>query len=283
MKLTFAFFAFFGLLITQDCICTTDMPLSEIKAQLQMSENDIYTRSTLEISTFVTSGIWKGGYYEGNPQDPEGNCSYPVKMLLDNREVNALYVCYLKCIIPYVFDKDVLELGPGRGAWSRAILSLKPKSFQCLDALPAEYNCFWDNIKKMENIHYHQIFDLSLSEIQDNSIDYVFSFGTFCHISPLLIQVYLQNLYPKLRNGAKCMIMYADFDKKNHYSAKYNQINEYGAKEDALSYYRKNPVPGAWYHMGKERMQHTLTEIGYNVISADVEANNRDPIVYFVK
>lgn len=261
-----------------------DKPLSKIKEELNFTQKDIAERGKNELSLFVNSGVWRGGYFEGNPQDPNGLCSYPKKMIYEQQLTNPLYVCYLECILPYVINKDVLELGPGRGAWSKAILSLNPKSFKCLDALSPEYNQFWNYVPKREKAKYFQIFDYSLSEIENNSIDYVFSFGVFCHISPLLVEEYLRNLYPKLRQGAKCFILYADYDKKNSYAEKYNVPGQLETKRDELQYYRINPnSPMGWYHMGINRMKETLLQIGYEVISPDVEVNERDPIAHFIR
>ena len=72
-----------------------------------------------EIASF--EGLWKGGYYEGDPLDPLsrstfGNYGY----------VSVLYATYLACIKPYITaETRALELGPGRGAWTKTMLSAK--------------------------------------------------------------------------------------------------------------------------------------------------------------
>lgn len=272
--------AFYFLCISFRLIAT-DVPLNTMKETLQLTKQDIYNRGKSEIAAFVSSGVWKGGYYEGDPQDPHGDSSYHKKMSYKGQQYNPLFICYSECIAPYVFDKDVLELGPGKGAWTKAIFSHHPKSITCVDALPAEYNEFWEYVGVNDAINYFQIQDFNLSEIPDESIDYVFSFGVFCHISPLLVQEYLKNLYPKLRKGALCFIMYADYDKKNLFAQKFD-MNQFEAKSNDLYYFRNKPSP-CWYHLGKERMNDALIEIGYKVISPDIEVNARDPIAFFIK
>ena len=69
-----------------------------------------------EINSF--NNVWKGGYFEGEVLDPVSHSSYgPLGYL------SVLYVLYLVSIKPYVTKKTtVLEIGPGRGAFTKAIL-----------------------------------------------------------------------------------------------------------------------------------------------------------------
>lgn len=163
----------------------------------------------------------------------------------------------------------------------------------CLDALSAEHNQFWDFVGNHKNITYFQIKDFLLNELEDNSIDFVFSFGTFCHISSLMCYEYFKNLYTKLRSGAQGFVMYADFDKKNKFAATYNRPDHAYEKFEAyaeLEFFRKqhdnddfSPAPSTWYHLGIERAEIMLKELGYEVINRDININERDPIIHFRK
>ncbi len=261
------------------------LPVSELPKRLQLSQEDIEARGRQEIASFISCNVWKGGYCEGNPLNPHGaSVSGFAFMDYKGQRLSPLYVCYLECIEPYVMGKDVLEIGPGQGGWSRAILSRYPRSFTCVDGLSAEHNEFWKHVGYRDNARYVQVSDFSLSQIADDSIDYVFSFGAFCHISPLLIREYLKNLYPKLRHGAQCFIAYADYAKYAEYYAKqYGDINPNIVVEDEFEHYHQPPGCGRWYHLGIDRAEAMLSELGYTVISADMQANERDPIMHFVK
>ena len=202
--------------------------------------------------------------------------------------VSPLYICYAECIKPFVNgNTNVLEIGPGRGAWSRAIIKLNPCSLICIDALSAEHNQFWNFVGNYKNITYFQIKDFLLNELKDDSIDFVFSFGTFCHISPLMCYEYFKNLYKKLRSGAQGFIMYADFDKKCKFASTYNMPQMCDKKHDELWLYQYEKTsdfigPG-WYHLGIDRAQAMFEELGYEVINKDVNINERDPILHFRK
>src|SRR5665213_3669253 len=70
------------------------------------------------LEKFNESGLWTGGYFEGNPLDPMGGSSYGVYGYN-----SVLYTIYSVCIRPYVTgETTALEIGPSRGAWTKAIL-----------------------------------------------------------------------------------------------------------------------------------------------------------------
>lgn len=78
--------------------------------------------------------LWPGGYYEGDPLDPMGPSNYNKLGYM-----SVLHATFLACIKPYVAPESVvLEIVPGRGAWTRAILSQHPREIWCLEAAAAE-------------------------------------------------------------------------------------------------------------------------------------------------
>lgn len=77
--------------------------------------------SMLENELRQFQGLWDGGYYEGDPLDPLSGSNYR-----QFGYMSILHATYLWCIKPYVAaDTVALELGPGRGAWTRALLPAK--------------------------------------------------------------------------------------------------------------------------------------------------------------
>ena len=56
-----------------------------------------------------------------------------------------------------------------------------------------------------------------MKEIPDNSIDYVFSYDAFCHVSYEGIQEYAENMYWKMKSGAVAFWMVADYEKYNRF------------------------------------------------------------------
>lgn len=250
-----------------------------------------------ELASF--EDIWPGGYFEGNPLDPMASSHYGAMGY-----ISVLHATYLCCIKPYVTPHvRVLEIGPGRGAWTKTMLGAR--EIWCLDALSAAHNGFWEYVGPAPHIHYVKVTDFSCSEVPDDTIDFLFSFGALVHVSFEGIHQYLRSLYPKLRNGANGFIMVGDYDQYRH-------ALETAATRDigrALGASRRGrpagllwrllgggrprveppvdeddePRPGRWYHAGVERTCALLDALGYVVVDPDVGVIPRDPIIHFRK
>jgi hypothetical protein len=223
----------------------------------------------------VFEGLWENGYFEGDPLNPYGNSRYFGPM----RYMSVLHVTYLTCIKPYVAEDTIaLEIGPGRGAWTRALLGAK--EVWCLDAVSAQDNRFWEYVGRNEKVRYFKVSDFSCSILPDNAFDYLFSFGVFCHLPFARIREYMENLHGKLKTGAHCFIMVADYEKYNAAFDKLpnmEKVPRLDTNEDQVM------RPGRWFHAGCKRTCDMLTEIGYRIVDPDVGALHRDPIIHFQK
>jgi hypothetical protein len=264
-----------------------------------MADKIVQQRLSEELKTF--SKVWEGGYFEGEVLDPVGYSTYgPLGY------ISILHALYLISIKPFVNKESiVLEIGPGRGAFTKAILSQNPREVWCLDAASAEQTSFFKYIEPDKKTKYIQVEDFSCSMLPDNYFNYFFSFGALCHVSFEGITEYLTNLYPKLKSGAECFIMIADYDKYNNclnnidgltiYKylpfRKLMNLNWKFYKRRFKSifsirhHYPENqePVPGRWFHAGIERTCELLKSLGYQIVSKDIEIIQRDPVIHFRK
>jgi phospholipid N-methyltransferase len=257
------------------------------------------------------SEAWEGGYFEGDPLDSMGESTYGVYGYN-----SSLFTIYLACIRPHVGSKTVaLEIGPGRGAWSKAILERDCAHLYAVDAAPAEHTRFWDYVGRDKRATYIVAEDFDLGEVPDSSIDFFFSFGVFCHLRPAMCESYIQSLARKMRVGANGFLMYADFDKYNYcldnadrtslkrffdhqtrkvwrpvkwaYSGTWRLFSgkmdlERVSKEKTQNL--ANPSgQTSWYHWGVENACNALLEAGMEIIEPDIKAISRDPITHFVK
>lgn len=275
-------------LLTSCNLSAVYLSIPELTRQLKLSREDIIERGKKEIKGFVDSRVWEGGYSEGDPLDKHGGSSYHVLMVYKGEILSPLYICFQECLKPNITSgTTVLEIGPGHGAWSKAILTLNPRSLICVDALSAEHNKFWHHVPNTGKTQYIQIHDFSLNEIKDDSLNFVFSFGTFCHISSLLCHEYLRNIYKKMKSGAHAFIMYADFYKKNRFAKKYQMLNHYTETGDELAFFKMqqetNNFAPTWYHLGIDRAQAVLADLGFVIVNVDININERDPIMHFYK
>lgn len=250
-----------------------------------------------QIATF--NKVWKGGYYEGNPEEPLTLSSYG-----EFGYISVLRATYLRCIKPYITSETtVLEIGPGRGAWTKTML--EAKEVWALDAVSAETSGFWKYVGQQTHVKYIQVEDFSCRMLPENYFDYMFSFGCLCHVPFAGIEQYAENLFPKLKSGSNCFWLVADYEKFNQtvnnpdkYSI-WRSISSMGKRFSVLGKMLEmatpnrpqpiaddideNPSPGRWFHAGIEKTCKMLESKGYKIIDKDVETSLRDPIIHFMK
>lgn len=235
-----------------------------------------------EIAGFERIGCWKGGYRIGysHKRNQRG-----VEMYLnENLDRNA-------CI---------LEIGCGGGQWSKYIYDLGiHNQFYCIDVLSEEHNKFWEYVgnEKRDKIIYYNVMDFDLSEIPDDSLDFVFSYDVFCHISYSGQYLYLKNLYKKCKKNCKLMIMYADPEKylksepehlyhvKEYLPGGRNKQYHYDEEliQSALNDCDGKPSNGRWYWIGMNKFLELCEMFSYNVLDRDLNIDKTNCITLFKK
>jgi len=221
-----------------------------------------------ELDSFQT--LWEGGF----------GCA-----IFSNEDSEADNVADI-CIKPYINKKMVvLEIGCGAGRYTKRLR--EAKKIYCFDALSAEHNRFWERFEKNEYIVYHQVKDFKCHELPNDSIEYIFSYDTFCHISYSGADAYLKNLYCKLKKGANCFIMIADFVKYSCEEGKKSLARRAGFSsfEELVIDYDGEPRSGRWYFYNTQRFCKLLEKYGYIIVNRDVvsELNIMSPIIHFRK
>ena len=257
--------------------------------------------SSLDRHLASLQGVWKGGFYAGDPFDrlhsPYGTFGY----------VAVPYAIAAACIRPYVgSDTVALEVGPGRGAYTRALLPAR--ELWCLDALSAEHNRFWEYVGEAPHVHYVQVTDFTCAMVPDDAVDFVFSYDALCHVPFDGIEAYAASLLRKLRPGAHAFWMVADFAKYRRFIAERPTVSPALTQEIArpwvrglvervarhvedrrLARYRafidapQGPEGSWWYDAGTTRTAEMLERHGYRVLDADVGIDPRSPILHFVR
>ena len=257
-------------------------------------------------------GFWQGGYYEGDPLDPFGRSSYSQMGF-----VSVLHAVYQVCIKPNVGSAtNVLEIGPGRGAWTKTMLAAR--EIWCVDVNSAEHNGFWAHVgaQHRDKVRYLQVDDFSCADLPDEHFDFLFSFGTFCHVPIEGQRLYLRNLLGKMRRGAVAAVMIGDFDKYNAAVRAHGNMSlvlrrypaalRAGRKlvdlgrtlRDAAYLLTGRRAPdvlfdqmrlrdkdaidrgqGAWFHWGVEETCRFAASVGWEVVNPDVGLCVRDPLI----
>lgn len=113
-------------------------------------------------------------------------------------------------IQPYVRPgMTVLEIGAGGGRWTQFLLpadqiivvEITPEFFGYLEA------------RFGRRFELYQTRGDELEGIQTGRVDYAFSFGTFVHTPPSVLEAYLQELFRVVRPGGLAVVQYADKSK----------------------------------------------------------------------
>lgn len=152
------------------------------------------------------------GHYGDHWGDPSiSTLRYHWRRLRHGREMPGnLSKVVKRYLRPHVEPGSVvLEIGPGGGRWTQFLIGAR-------EVVLVELNPqFFRYLRKRFRKHRHKLrfyktSGYELYEIEDGSIDFVFSFGTFVHIDPVGINEYLGEIRRVLRPGGTTTLQYAD-------------------------------------------------------------------------
>lgn len=112
-------------------------------------------------------------------------------------------------IIPNVeSDTHVLEIAPGHGRWSE-IMAERCRSLTLVDLSPSCIEYCRKRLSSYDHIHYCTTDGKTLPGVPNGSIDFLWSFDSFVHMSPDVIQAYLEEAHRVLRPGGKAILHHA--------------------------------------------------------------------------
>ena len=153
-------------------------------------------------------------------------------------------------------DHCAVEIGSGGGRWTRYMLGFR--KLYAVDYYSALLEEIAKNVKA-PNIKLIKNNGTDFPGIDDRSVDYLFSFGTFVHLDGYLIQAYLGNMKRILKAGARANVVI-------HYSDKtkvMGQLNE--------SFAENTPT----------KMRSMLVEADYEVCEEDLTTMWHNSIIRF--
>jgi len=178
---------------------------------------------------------------------------------------------FKKGILPKLkANSKVLELGPGAGSWSRAILKHLPEGK--LTTLDFQDVRPWLMPEKYDNrLGCIQVDDNSFSAVPDNSFDLFWSFGVLCHNNLSSITEILTNSLPKMKRGGYAVHQYGDWDKLEKWGwGKGNIPIEFKSKSDDEIWWPRN---------NQRSMSEIAVKAGWEVITPDLGLVERDSII----
>jgi len=178
---------------------------------------------------------------------------------------------FLNAVKPYLkSDSRVMELGPGKGAWSRAILSKIPAGE--LHILDFQDVTEWLNPERYNGrLHCHKVSDNSFSCVKNDYFDFFWSFGVLCHNNVEHIAEIMKNAIAKMKIGGIAAHQYADWKK----------LDAFGWEKGKVpTAFRSQPDNDIWWPRNDSATMSAIVEkCGWTVLSPDLDLIKRDSII----
>jgi SAM-dependent methyltransferase len=191
----------------------------------------------------------------------------------EERRIGGSYrKVFFKAVLPYIQPNSViLELGPGKGSWSRAILKYIPQGelhtvdFQDVKGWlkPEKYN---------GRLICHQVKENSFSGFKESYFDFFWSFGVLCHNNAENIREILHNSLQKVKKGGVAVHQYGDWEKLDIYGWEKGKV--------PIDFKKKSDNEIWWPRNNQEIMRAIAVESGWSVISSDLGLLKRDSIIF---
>jgi len=161
-------------------------------------------------------------------------------------------------VLPFVNSAQVaVEIGPGGGRWTRYLLGFK--TLYAVDFHQELLDQLKRNFGRHRNIRFIKNGGTDFPEIAPESVDYIFSFGTFVHLEFDLIERYLEAMRMIAKPDANIVIQYAD---KNKIMAQLNQ-----------GFSQNTP----------DRMRAAVLAAGYRILGEDTTSLWHSSVIRFAK
>lgn len=129
----------------------------------------------------------------------------------DPETVEPLRFIRDRWVLPYVNPQHTaVEIGPGGGRWTRYLVPFR--RLYLVDYFQEVLNEVRRNVHS-KNMTFIKNNGADFPGVPESSVDFVFSFGTFVHFDPPLIEQYLQGIRSILRPGGNFVVHYSDKNK----------------------------------------------------------------------
>ncbi|MBF0233896.1 MAG: class I SAM-dependent methyltransferase [Desulfamplus sp.] len=165
-------------------------------------------------------------------------------------------------------NSKVLELGPGRGSWSKVILN-KLSVKGVLHTIDFQDVSQWLDPKRKDNrIVCHKVDSFNYSFLPDDYFDLFWSFGVLCHNNIDNIYTIFNQAYSKLKKQAVLIHQYSDWNKLENYGWDKGSI--------PIKFKHMRDIDIWWTRNNSICMQTILEACGYEIKEIDTGLLQRD-------
>ncbi|MEQ5807385.1 class I SAM-dependent methyltransferase [Alteromonas sp. NFXS44] len=117
-----------------------------------------------------------------------------------------------KHIVPFLnSDTCVLEIGCGGGRWTQFFLDCK--EVYCVDLNHEMLDYTKERFPGASNLNFIKTNGSDIAGVRNESVDFLFTFGTFVHLDFAIIQSYMENIKPLMKDGGFFSIQFSNKSK----------------------------------------------------------------------
>lgn len=205
------------------------------------------------------------GYGSGDILSPENDEERRSEELRCGADYRLLF---LDAVAPHVKPGcSILELGPGKGSWTRAFLRFSEDcSVQTVDFQDVTQ---WLRPESWNGrLRCHRVTDSSFSCIEPGSIDLFFSFGVLCHNNRENIEAILRSTLSRMKPGGIAIHQHGDWRKLDAFGWENGGVpREFQTKPDDEIWWPRNDG---------ESMEKIALAAGWEVVARDLGYIRRD-------
>lgn len=198
------------------------------------------------------------------------------KRASEEKECGGSYYHYFQEVVLPLLKPDfrVLELGPGAGDWTRALLTCLPQGeVHTCDFQDAAQ---WTKAEDYPGrLFHHQVQDNSFNCLPDDYFDLFFSFGVLVHCNQPLIEEIMHNVLPKMKSGAQSLHNHTEWNKltdwgwdRGHVPQRFQQMDD----DDIW-----------WPRNSTQDMTALCQRAGWKVVQEDMRCFLRDGVILLKK
>ncbi len=194
------------------------------------------------------------------------------RRILEEVRIGASYrQVFFRAILPYLTrESKVLELGPGSGSWTRAILKYVPLG----EVHTVDFQDVRDWIQPEPGsgrLVCYQVTDNSFAGVPDGAFDFLWSFGVLCHNNADHRREILRNSLRKLKPGGVAAHQIGDWDKLDQLG--------WGLRFGIPARFRKLPDEQIWWPRNSAAQTCQMArEEGWEIVAPDLALLKRDSL-----
>jgi len=199
------------------------------------------------------------------------------RRIIEEVRIGASYRdVFFRAVLPYIApDSKVLELGPGSGSWTRAILKHVPRG----EVHTVDFQDVRGWIRPQPGsgrLVCYQVSDNSFAGVPVASFDFFWSFGVLCHNNAEHIREILRNVLSKMRPGAHAAHQIGDWHKLDQL--------RWGRRWGVPARFKNLPDLAIWWPRNSaEQTCMIAVEEGWEVVERDLGVLRRDSLCVFRK